>query len=197
RGPRRARQSRPRCARAAHDAAGARGARTRKPCGRPRATAVSSAATMAQDPPRRVSLATKILIGLLLGAAAGLACNLAFPKPAEGRTSLAYDNLVWFADRVMNPIGQVFLRMLFMVVVPLVFSSLVLGVASVGDVRRVGKIGARTLAWFVGSTAAAVSIGLLMVNTFTPGLAMDPATAAELRQQFAQDAAAKIEQGRE
>jgi DAACS family dicarboxylate/amino acid:cation (Na+ or H+) symporter len=143
----------------------------------------------------RTSLATKILIGLLLGAAAGLACNLAFPKPASGEGSAAYDNLVWFADKVMSPIGQLFLRMLFMVVVPLVFSSLVLGVASVGDVRKVGRIGVRTLLWFVLSTTAAVALGLVLVNTFAPGLAMDPATAAQLRAQFQQDATARLQQG--
>ena len=146
-------------------------------------------------PPARISLATKILIGLLLGAAVGLACNLAFPKPASGQTSAAYDNLVWFADRVMNPIGQVFLRMLFMVVVPLVFSSLVLGVASVGDLGKIGRIGVRTLLWFVLSTALAAILGLCMVNWFAPGLAMDPATAEQLRAQFRQDAATSLQQG--
>lgn len=203
------------------------------------------------EPKRRVSLATKILIGLVLGAAAGLACNLLFPAPAldalgdmvraglltrgqadalagviaaaapladplaalgdmvrtgfitqvqsdavgaliSGRE--AHGRLIWFADRVMNPIGQVFLRMLFMVVVPLVFASLALGVATVGDLRSVGRIGGRTLLWFLVSTALAACIGLTLVNWFQPGVGMDPVLAEQLRVQFQQQAASRIDQ---
>lgn len=143
--------------------------------------------------PRR-SLATRILVGLVLGAAVGLACNLIFAPRAGEAPSPAYGWVVWLADEVMNPLGQVFLRMLFMVVVPLVFSSLVLGVASVGDLGRVGRIGGRTLTWFVVSTAVAVSLGLLLVNFFAPGKGMDPEVATQLRTQFQQAASARVEQ---
>jgi len=145
------------------------------------------------DAPRR-SLATKILLGLVLGAAAGLACNLLLaPRPGEPSTE-AYDTVVWLADAVMNPLGQVFLRMLFMVVVPLVLSSLILGVASVGDLGRVGRIGVRTLSWFVLSTALAVVLGLVLVNVFEPGKGMDPEVAKQLRAQFQQATSERVAQ---
>ncbi|MEZ5964402.1 MAG: dicarboxylate/amino acid:cation symporter [Planctomycetota bacterium] len=143
--------------------------------------------------PRR-SLATRILVGLVLGATAGLLCNLGFAPPPGEPTTPAYDWVVWVADKVMNPLGQVFLRMLFMVVVPLVLSSLILGVASVGDLGRVGRIGARTLLWFVLSTALAVALGLLLVNLFAPGKGLDPDVAVQLRAQFQQAVSEKVEQ---
>ncbi len=164
------------------------------------------------EPKRRVSLATKILLGLVLGAAAGLACNLIFPAPVPldpqpppvdpnvvgplvmEQPSAGYRNLVWVAENVMNPIGQVFLRMLFMVVVPLVFSSLALGVATVGDLRSIGRIGGRTLLWFLVSTAVAAVIGLTLVNWFQPGSGLDPKLAADLKAQFQSQATTRIEQ---
>jgi DAACS family dicarboxylate/amino acid:cation (Na+ or H+) symporter len=91
---------------------------------------------------------------------------------------------------------MVFLRLLFMVVVPMVFASLVLGVTSVGDLRRIGRIGARTLLWFVVSTAVAAVLGLTLVNTFTPGSGLDPAISARLQEQFASAAEERLAAGR-
>ena len=90
---------------------------------------------MTEPPGRGMALHTKILIGLVLGAIGGTLSNLVFKGTPQ---------LMWLVDNVLNPIGQVFLRMLFMVVVPLVFTSVALGVASLGDPRRIGRIGART-----------------------------------------------------
>jgi Na+/H+-dicarboxylate symporter len=146
--------------------------------------------------PAERSPATNVLLGLVLGAAAGLACNMALAPPLGAAPSDAYARVVWLADRVMQPIGQLFLRLLFMVVVPMVFASLVLGVTSVGDLRRIGRIGARTLLWFVVSTAVAAVLGLTLVNTFTPGSGLDPAISARLQEQFASAAEERLAAGR-
>ena len=105
-------------------------------------------------------LHTKILIGLLLGAMAGVSANMM----AHGSTELT-----WVVDNVANPIGQIILRMLFMVVIPLVFTSVALGVASLGDVRRIGRVGSKTLLYFLFTTGIAVVVGLSLVNVLQPG----------------------------
>lgn len=78
---------------------------------------------------RRTALHTQILVGLVAGAAAGVLANALWRDAPV---------LLWAVDNVAQPIGQVFLRMLFMVVVPLVFTSLALGVANIGDLGRLG-----------------------------------------------------------
>ena len=106
-------------------------------------------------------LHSKILLGLAIGAVLGVAANL----------GLGPDHwLVVGLDRYLaGPAGQVFLRMLSMVVMPLVFASIALGVASVGDVRRIGRMGAKTLAYFLGTTGLATALGLVLVRIVEPG----------------------------
>ncbi len=137
---------------------------------------------------RGVSLPTRILIGLVAGAVVGLALNLAFPDGPERA------RVVWWADNVAKPVGDVFLRLLFMVVVPLVFSSLVLGVAGLGNVKQLGKLGGRTLAWFVGTTALAAAIGLTLVNVLAPGEGLSPEVRDQVMAEFAGDAKARMDQ---
>jgi len=106
-------------------------------------------------------LHSKILLGLLLGAIAGIAANLGLgPK---------HPIVVGFDYFLAAPVGQVFLRMLSMVVMPLVFASIALGVAGVGDVRKVGRMGVMTLAYFLGTTALATGLGLFLVRIVEPG----------------------------
>ncbi len=130
-------------------------------------------------------LHSKILLGLALGAAAGIAANLGLGPDHWLVTELDY--------YIAGPIGQVFLRMLSMVVMPLVFASIALGVAGVGDVRRLGRMGARTLAFFIISTALATGLGLMLVQLVQPGTHI----SAEIRQQlladYASGAADKID----
>jgi dicarboxylate/amino acid:cation (Na+ or H+) symporter, DAACS family len=124
-------------------------------------------------------LHTKILIGLAVGAVIGIGANiLSVSRPALS----AWVN--WFARYFTDPVGQVFLRMLFMVVVPLVFCSLALGVAQLGDLRKLGRIGAKTLAYFLLVTAIAVVIGLLLVNTIRPGIGFSPDIQARLMETY-------------
>jgi DAACS family dicarboxylate/amino acid:cation (Na+ or H+) symporter len=129
-------------------------------------------------------LHTRVLIGLLVGASAGLVANLAWP---EARA------LGWAVDYVAQPLGQVFLRMLFMVVVPLVFASLVLGVVGLGDVRRLGRIGGKTFAVFLITTTLAVTLGLVLVNLVKPGLSLDPSVREALMVEYGGQAAGRME----
>ena len=98
------------------------------------------------------------MIGLGLGAVVGIIANL-----IASENQPATEVLDVIIDAVAHPIGQIFLRLLFIVVVPLVFSSLASGVASLGDLTKLGKIGGRTLMYFLitSSFAATLGIGLL------------------------------------
>lgn len=130
-------------------------------------------------------LHSKILLGLALGAVAGVAANLGL-GPGHW--------LVAGLDRYLaSPVGQVFLRMLSMVVMPLVFASIALGVAGVGDVRRLGRMGARTLGFFLATTALATGLGLLLVRLVEPGTYISAAIREQLLVDYASGAAAKIE----
>ena len=85
---------------------------------------------------------------------------------------------------VLRPIGQIFMRLIKMVVVPLVFASLLVGVASLGDIRKLGRLGGRTLGLYLGTTAVAVSIGLACAYLIQPGQFIDPADRTVLLAQF-------------
>jgi DAACS family dicarboxylate/amino acid:cation (Na+ or H+) symporter len=122
-------------------------------------------------------LHTKIFIGLLAGAIVGaLAQNL-----------LKADNpaLQDFIKNFTRPVGQIFLRLIFMVVVPLLFSALVLGVAQLGDLRKIGRVGMKTLLMTVVLSGLAVLIGLAAVNIFKPGMGVSPDTRERLLASYA------------
>ncbi len=155
-----------------------------------------------------MKLHTKILLGLVLGAAAGIALNLGSGGRIADASHLlqqgvrgdslyaAVPRLAVAVERaneyVMGPVGQVFLRMLFMVVVPLVFASLTLGVANLGDLRKVGKLGSKTVAYFLGSTAVAAAVGLIMVNTIQPGVGLPDEVRTALLETYRTDASARM-----
>ena len=103
--------------------------------------------------------------------------------------------LMWIVDNVANPVGQVFLRMLFMIVIPLVFASVTMGVASLGDLRRIGRIGGRTLLFFLATTAIAAAIGLTLMNLVGPGERLDPAVRADLMAQYGAEASTRVGTG--
>jgi DAACS family dicarboxylate/amino acid:cation (Na+ or H+) symporter len=88
----------------------------------------------------RMALHTRMLLGGAVGAASGVLAHLTL------RDSPALDAFVRYGTQ---PVGQIFLRLLFMLVIPLVFSALVMGVAGLGDLRRLGRIGLKTLAYTV------------------------------------------------
>jgi DAACS family dicarboxylate/amino acid:cation (Na+ or H+) symporter len=125
-------------------------------------------------------LHTRMLVGFVLGAGLGLLANALFADAAW------LDLLVRY---VADPVGQVFLRLLFMLVVPLVFSALVLGVVEIGDPRSLGRIGGRTLVYIMSVTAIAVLIGLVCVNLFQPGVGLSPEVGQTLLAQSSERAA--------
>lgn len=126
---------------------------------------------------RRLPLHTRILIGGLLGAVAGILAHLLFATDTGIEPGLAR-----FIALVTGPIGQVFLRLLFMLVVPLIFSALILGVVELGDPRRLGRIGLKTLLYTVIISAIAVLIGITLVNLLQPGAGISPELKARLTQ---------------
>jgi dicarboxylate/amino acid:cation (Na+ or H+) symporter, DAACS family len=134
------------------------------------------------DKPRGLPLHTRIVIGLVAGLVAGLAANLALGGEHPG--------VAWVVFHVTEPVGVLFLRLLLMIVVPLVFSSLVVGVAGVGDIRELGRVGLKTFAYTVVLSAISVVIGLTLANTIRPGKRIDAATAQGLAARYS-DAAVR------
>ena len=120
---------------------------------------------------RKLPLHTKILIGGLLGVAGGILAHFTLRDDPR---------LASFIQYVTLPVGQIFLRLLFMLVVPLIFSALVLGVAGMGDPRHLGRIGFKALAYTVVVSAIAVLLGVTLVNVFRPGEGLSPELKARL-----------------
>jgi len=137
------------------------------------------------DKPKGIALHTKIFIGLAVGVIGGLTVNWTM----GGKDP----NVVWFIDNFTRPIGQLFLNLLLMIVVPLVFSSLVVGVAGIGDIRKLGRIGFKSFAYTLVISAISVVIGLGLANTIRPGERISPAIAAELKAEFNSDGIAATE----
>ncbi|HUP59052.1 MAG TPA: dicarboxylate/amino acid:cation symporter [Thermoanaerobaculia bacterium] len=134
---------------------------------------------------RGIPLHTKILIGLIAGAAIGGTLNAIFGAGAP--------TLVFIADHFTNPIGQLFLRLLLLLVVPLVFSSLVIGVAGLGDLRRIGRIGVKSLVYTLIVSAISVVIGLTLANTIRPGERVSKEVSDRLAAQYGKDATERVE----
>lgn len=100
----------------------------------------------------KLSLASQIFIGLILGIIVG---------------AIFYGNES--AQSFLLPFGDIFLRMIKMIVVPIIVSSLIVAVAGVGDLKAVGKLGAKSLSYFVVVTMIAIAVGLISANIIQPG----------------------------
>ena len=116
-------------------------------------------------PSKGMALHFKVLIGFVLGTLLGLAVHATAADAGWAQAVITY---------ATKPFGQIFLNLLFMLVVPLMFSALVLGVAELGDIASLGRLGWKTLTYTATVTAIAVGIGLVAVNLFQPGMHMDP-----------------------
>ncbi|MEW6538695.1 MAG: dicarboxylate/amino acid:cation symporter [Pseudomonadota bacterium] len=127
-----------------------------------------------------------MLIGFAVGLIGGLLVNLTLGADTAW--------VVWLTDNVTGPLGQIFLRLLFMMVIPLLFSALVVGVAEMGDLSSLGRAGIKTLLLTILVSSIAVVIGLVMVNVFQPGRGVDPILAQQLLDQ-GRDGAAGIVSG--
>jgi DAACS family dicarboxylate/amino acid:cation (Na+ or H+) symporter len=136
-------------------------------------------------PPQHQS-AVPILIGLLAGLVLGLIVN--WLGVQNGEPADWVKTLVAFAQ----PVGKIFLRLMFMVVVPLVFSALALAVVGIGDLGKLGRLGLRTLAFTGVFSVTAVLIGVGLVNAFQPGKVLSEPQRAQLVERYRKDAA-KIE----
>lgn len=138
--------------------------------------------------PLRWPLATQILVGLLVGAVAGLITE-AMIGPTAGLRSAV--------QRVTQPIGSVFLRIIFMMVIPLIFSAIVLGIAEMGDLKKLGKAGLRCLVITLIFATISVGIGLTLVNAVEPGKRLAPERRQELVTQYGGAVAKDVEQARQ
>jgi Na+/H+-dicarboxylate symporter len=119
---------------------------------------------------KRNRLTTWILVGLVLGIATGYVANSSLADPKG------------FAD-IMSLVTTLFLRLIKMIIAPLVFSTLVVGIAKMGNAAEVGRIGVKALGWFIVASVLSLTLGLILVNLFRPGDAMAlsgtlPATGA-------------------
>ncbi|MCV0413655.1 MAG: dicarboxylate/amino acid:cation symporter [Brevundimonas sp.] len=126
-----------------------------------------------------------MLIGFVVGLGAGLFVNLTLGSDVAW--------VEWLTANVTGPIGQIFLRLLFMMVIPLLFSALVIGVAEMGDLASLGRAGLKTLLLTILISGIAVVIGLGMVNLLQPGRGVDPALAQSLLEQGRAGAANIVE----
>ena len=130
----------------------------------------------------------KIMIGLVLGAIYGILS--------------AVNGWNGFTSDFISPFGTIFLNLLKLIAVPLVVSSLITGVASLSDTRKLSRIGWKTIALYISTTAVAVSIGLILVNLLEPGNAIPESYQESLSSEYfntaadKQEAAASIQQNR-
>jgi Na+/H+-dicarboxylate symporter len=126
----------------------------------------------------------RILVGFIAGLVAGLLAYTFAPGAAWVDTAVTY---------VTGPIGQIFLRLLFMLVIPLLFSALVVGIADMGEIRQLKAVGIRTLVYTVIVSSISVSIALACVNILRPGGGVDPVAAQELLAQGREGASAIVQ----
>ena len=96
-----------------------------------------------------------------------------------------------FTENWIAPFGAIFINSLQLIAVPLVLASLVTGVASLSDLKKLSRIGGKTIAIYVGTTAIAVTLGLLIVNVMKPGHQVPEAMRLELQETYAADAGAR------
>ena len=108
---------------------------------------------------KKMSLSNKVFIALITGIAFGLIAHGFFEAP--------FNDL--FVKWILTPVGNVFLRGIKMIVVPLVLCSLISGAASIGDIKKLGRVGGKILAYYILTTAFAVTIALIIANLFNPG----------------------------
>jgi DAACS family dicarboxylate/amino acid:cation (Na+ or H+) symporter len=109
---------------------------------------------------KKLPLHSKIFIGLTVGLVAGLFCNIFLNGSEEVK---------WIVSNIAYPAGQIFLRLIFMIIVPLIFTAIVLGIADFSDIHKIGRVGLKSLLFTVVITAISVLIGITLVNIVQPG----------------------------
>ena len=114
----------------------------------------------------KISLAWQILTALLLGIVVGAVLH---NQP---------DNREWLVTNILSPAGDIFIHLIKMIVVPIVISSLIVGIAGVGDAKKLGRIGVKTILYFEVITTIAIVVGITLANVFQPGTGIDMSTLA-------------------
>ena len=114
---------------------------------------------------KKISLTTMIFIALLAGALAGVIINYLIPS------NYVVDDII--VQGVSYIVGQGFIRLMRMLVVPLVFCSIVCGSMAVGDTKKLGSVGVKTLIFYLCTTALAITVALSVANIFNPGKGLD------------------------
>ena len=132
----------------------------------------------------RMPLHWKIAIGFFVGLGLGLVVHYGIGAEAGWVQALT--------KYATQPFSQLFLSLIFMLIVPLLFSALVVGVSEMGDIGSLGRIGWRTLAYTILLSGLAVLLGLVMVNLFKPGAGVDPLLAQHLLDEGAERTAAIV-----
>jgi Na+/H+-dicarboxylate symporter len=120
----------------------------------------------------QLNLPTRILLGLILGALAGV---------------------IWGPQiQVIKPIGTAFIRLIKMIVIPLIFASLIVGAASLGDIKKVGRIGIKTMSYFLISTCVAITLGLTLANLIQPGKSLPVEIREDLLSDYESSASEQV-----
>src|SRR5207245_10717574 len=112
---------------------------------------------------RKMKLTTWIFIAMLAGIGVGWMCHELLPTPESAKTVAGYISLV----------TDVFLRLIKMIIAPLVFSTLVVGIAHMGDTKAIGRIGIKTMGWFVTASLFSLLLGMILVNLLQPGASLN------------------------
>jgi Na+/H+-dicarboxylate symporter len=117
---------------------------------------------MHNEPPKRSKLTLYIIIAMALGIIAGYIVH----------TQSSAQTIQTFSNNI-KLLTTVFLRLVQMIIAPLVFSTLVVGIAKLGDLKTVGRVGGKALLWFVSASLASLLLGMMLVNFFKPGAGID------------------------
>lgn len=120
----------------------------------------------------------KILLGMVVGALFGILMNKL--------------DLAFFVIDYVKPVGTIFIRLITMIAVPLVFASLIVGASSLKDTRKLSRIGGKTIAIFILTTAISITIGLVIANIVKPGEGLDPAVTDQLKSKYSASVGEKV-----
>ena len=131
---------------------------------------------------RRLALHWQILLGLVLGAVAGSLVNLLGGSAGQA-----------FVVAYVRPFGTIFIRLITMIAAPLVLASLVVGASSITDPAKLGRIGAKTVALYLLTTAVAITIGVVFANIIQPGAGLPEDVSARLLAGYREQATTRIE----
>ena len=124
---------------------------------------------------KKLPLHTRILIGLVAGLVFGLV-SIFLPLPS------------YFTISFIKPVGTIFVNALKMIAMPLILASLITGIANLGDISKLSKIGGRTIVLYLATTLVATTIGLFMVNIVQPGRIITPETRSEILELYSGEA---------